>query len=190
MAGSTWGFSVRRRRALRAIGALAVLPACLAAALAADGGASPAGERAMSPRAAEPQDAKAEVQDAEAEVRAALEAAVAAWSAGDFAAFASQYDEGVRGFFLDGAPLTRGFDAAALRMAHDAGLTATVSIREADVRVLGATAVTVAYLEGTINLPGGAGAVGGTWRYSDTRVRRDDGWKIVQYHLSDLAGGR
>ncbi len=183
MAGSTWGFSVRGRRALRAIGATATLPVGLAAALATGGGASLAGEGAALPRAAEP-------QDAEAEVRAALEAAVAAWSAGDFETFASQYDEGVRGFFLDGAPLTRGFDVAALRVAHDAGLTATVSIREADVRVLDGTAVTVAYLDGTINLPGGAGAVGGTWRYSDTRVRRDDGWKIVQYHLSDLAGGR
>ena len=178
-----WGFSVGRRRLLRAIGTLAVPPACFAAALAAGAGANLTGAGAPSPRVLAR-------QDAEAEVRAALEAAVAAWSAGDFEAFANQYDEGVRGFFLDGAPLTRGFDAAALRMAYDAGLTATVSVRDADVRVFDGTAATVAYLDGSIHLPGGAGAVGGTWRYSDTRVRRDDGWKIVQYHLSELGGGR
>ncbi len=127
-------------------------------------------------------------QDAEAEVRAALEATVAAWSAGDFDAFAAQYHADVRGFFLDGAPLARGFDAAALRMAFEAGLTADVSIRDVDVRVHDGAAVTVAYLEGAINLPGGAGAIGGTWRYSDTRVRADGAWKVVQYHISELGG--
>lgn len=185
MAGSRGVFWVRRRLRLRTIGALAVPLAGFAAALAAVGGANMGKPAALgaSLHVAGP-------QDAEAEVRAALEATVAAWSAGDFDAFVGQYEEGVRGFFLDGGPLVLGFDVAALRMAHDAGLTAAVTARDVDVRVFGATAVTVAYIDGSINLPGGAGSIGGTWRYSDTRVRGDDGWKIVQYHVSELSGER
>ncbi len=128
-------------------------------------------------------------QDAEAQVRAAVQATVEAWSQGDFEAFAAQYHDDVRGFFLDGAALARGFDIAALRMAYEAGLTASVSVRDVDVRVYDRTAVVVAYLDGSINLPAGAGSIGGTWRYSETRIREDDAWRVVQYHISELGGG-
>lgn len=128
-------------------------------------------------------------QEAAAEVQAALEAAIAAWSEGDFDAFASHFHPDVRGFFMDGAPLARGLDVATLRMAHEAGVAVTVAVRDVDVRIYDRTAATVAYLEGSVGLPGGAGSIGGAWRYSDMRVREDGRWKVVQYHISQMGGG-
>lgn len=124
-------------------------------------------------------------QEAESAVRAAVLATVEAWSQGDFEAFTAQYHDDARGFFLDGTPLAEGFDLAALRMAYEAGLTASVSVRDVDVRVYGQTAIVAAYLDGSITLPGGAGSIGGTWRYSETRIRANGAWLVVQYHISE-----
>ena len=59
-------------------------------------------------------------------------------------------------------------------------------MRDLNVRVYGNTAVTGALLAGSVTLPGGAVA-SGTWRYSDTRVLEEGTWKIVQYHISQIA---
>lgn len=164
---------------------MAVFPVCMIAGL----GMASAENGASAKNGSRPAGLDGTTQDANAEVRMAVQATIEAWSQGDFEAFAAQYHDDVRGFFLDGTPLARGFDLATLRMAYDAGLTASVSARDMDVRVYGQTAVVVAYLDGSINLPGGAGAVGGTWRYSETRVRVDGAWRVVQYHISNLGGG-
>lgn len=122
----------------------------------------------------------------EAEVRAAVSETLDAWSSGDFERLAAHYRDGVRGFFLQGAPLARGFNAAALEIAYEAGLRAEVSVRDLDVQVHGATAASVAYVDGTLHLPGDQPSIAGTWRYSETRVHAEGGWKIVQYHFSRL----
>jgi len=128
-------------------------------------------------------------QEPEAAVRASVEALLDAWTNGDFEDLASHYHSAVRGFFLEGAPLTRGFDPVALRMAWEAGLRADISLRELDVQIHDDAAVSVAYVDGSISLPGGQPPVSGTWRYSETRVSADGGWKVVQYHFSRLAEG-
>lgn len=125
--------------------------------------------------------------DPESQVRAAVVGTLEAWTAGDFEALAGHYAEDARGFFLQGAPLARGFDAAALQLAWDAGLRADVSVRDLDVQVHGDVAATVAYVDGTLTLPGGAPPISGTWRYSEVRTGRDGAWKVVQYHFSRLA---
>jgi ketosteroid isomerase-like protein len=52
--------------------------------------------------------------------------------------------------------------------------------------VLGDVAIAVAYLDGTLTLPGGE-AEAGSWPYSaDTRVRDGGRWKIAQYHFSKV----
>lgn len=130
------------------------------------------------------------VSGQEAEVRAAMTETLAAWAAGDFASFAGFYDVGARGFLLDGGLLVEGIDPAALRMGYEAGIRAQFTVRELDVRMVGGVALSTAYLDGSITLPGGA-ARNGTWRYTDARVREGGVWKVVQYHFSDLtASGR
>lgn len=119
----------------------------------------------------------------EAEVRTAVERTLAAWTAGDFETAAEHYDAEVRGYFLDGGALVSGFNAEALRAAFEAGVKADLSITQLDVRVTGDVALTAGRLAGSITMPGGA-PLEGAWRYTETRLRRASGWKVVQYHFS------
>lgn len=121
----------------------------------------------------------------EADVERAVAATLAAWSEGRFDDFGSFYEPDARGFFLDGSPLVEGFDMDALRAAHESGFRARFTMSELDVKVYGHAAVSVAYLEGLLTLPGGA-QLPGRWRYSETRVDRGGTWKVVQYHFSPL----
>ncbi len=119
------------------------------------------------------------------DVRAAMSETLAAWSAGDFEGLAQFYTTDTRGFLFGGALLVRGFNPAALQAAYEAGFRASFTLRAPDVRVLGDVAIAVAYLDGTLTLPGGE-AETGSWRYSETRVRDGGRWKIAQYHFSKV----
>ncbi len=121
----------------------------------------------------------------EAQVRAAVTATLAAWAAGDFQTFASYYHPDTRGFFLDGSELVEGVNVAGLQAGYDAGIRANLTLRDLDVAVYGNAAVSVGYLDGSLTLPGGA-VRPGTWRYSETRVREGDTWRVVQFHFSEL----
>lgn len=123
----------------------------------------------------------------ESQVRAAVVATLDAWTTGDFESLASHYHPDARGFFLEGAPLARGFNPTALQMAWDAGMRAEVSVRDLDVQVHGDAAASVAYVDGTLSLPGDQPSITGTWRYSETRIVSGGAWKVVQYHFSRLA---
>ncbi|MDH3292488.1 MAG: nuclear transport factor 2 family protein [Gemmatimonadota bacterium] len=121
----------------------------------------------------------------DADVRAAMTETLAAWSAGDFDRLAEFYTADTRGFLFGGALLVRGFNPAALQAAYEAGFRATFTLRGPDIKVLGDVAIAVAYLDGTLTLPGGE-AEAGSWRYSETRVRDGGRWKIAQYHFSKV----
>lgn len=121
----------------------------------------------------------------EAEVEAAMLASLNAWNSGDVAAFGGFFTPDARGFNLDGGLLIRGFNGQALEAALAAGFGIDVEPRDIDVKVYGNTAVGVAYLDGSITLPGGA-IREGTWRYSETRVNEGGTWKVVQYHISQM----
>ena len=123
------------------------------------------------------------VRAQEAEVSAAVNATLAAWADGDYETFVGFFHPGVRGFFLDGGALMQGFNAPTLEAMAQAGFTADVEVRDLDVEVYGSTAVSVAYVEGALTLPGGL-VIQGAWRYSETRVETDDDWKVVQFHMS------
>lgn len=116
-------------------------------------------------------------------VEASVQEMVAAWEAGDFQNFADFYHADTRGFFLDGGLLLRGFNVDALTAAYQQGFRASMEVRDLDVQRHGDVAVAVAYMDGTLTLPGG-GAIEGTWRYTDTRILVEGDWKIVQYHFS------
>ncbi len=120
-----------------------------------------------------------------ADVRAAMTETLAAWSAGDFDRLAEFYTADTRGFLFGGALLVRGFNPAALQAAYEAGFRAGFTLRSPDVKVIGDVAIAVAYLDGTLTLPGGE-AEAGSWRYSETRVRDGGRWKIAQYHFSKV----
>ncbi len=121
----------------------------------------------------------------EAEVEAAMLATLNAWNEGSVEAFGSFFALDTRGFNLDGGLLIRGFNGPALQAALAAGFGINVQPRDIDVKVYGNAAVAVAYLDGSITLPGGT-VREGTWRYSETRVKQDGTWKVVQYHISQM----
>lgn len=121
----------------------------------------------------------------EADVRAAVSATLAAVIARDVPTFASFYHDDVRGFFVDGSNMIRGFSSIAVRIAYATGLRVNVVMSDLTVKVYGDAAVSAALFSGSVTLPGGAVA-SGTWRYSDTRVLDDGTWKIIQYHVSQV----
>jgi ketosteroid isomerase-like protein len=127
-------------------------------------------------------------QAQEEEVKAAMLASLAAWNEGDVAGFGAFFSAETRGFNLDGGILIRGFNAEALEAALNAGFAIAVEPRDIDVKVYGDAAVGVAYLDGSITLPGGM-VREGTWRYSETRVNDAGNWKVVQYHISQMTVG-
>lgn len=120
----------------------------------------------------------------EAEVSSAIQATLEAYASGDFESFVNQYHSEARGFFLDGGVLLQGFNLAALQAVYNAGFRADVTVRDIDVQVHGSMAVAVAYLNGSLSLPGGV-SIPGTWRYSETRIQEGGSWKIVQFHVSE-----
>ena len=115
--------------------------------------------------------------------RLRLNATLAAWADGEYETFVGFFHPGARGFFLDGGALMQGFNAPTLEAMAQAGFTADVEVRDLNVEVYGSTAVSVAYIEGALTLPGGL-VIQGAWRYSETRVETDDDWKVVQFHMS------
>ena len=122
----------------------------------------------------------------ETDVRAAVSETLAALVAGDAMTFANFFHDDARGFFVDGSNMIEGMSALAFRAAYVTGLRTDVVMSGLNVRVYGNTAVSGALLQGSVIMPGGA-MISGTWRYSDTRVLDEGMWKVVQYHLSQLA---
>lgn len=120
----------------------------------------------------------------EAEVSSAIQATLEAYATGDFESFVGQYHSEARGFFLDGGVLLQGFNLAALQAVYNAGFRADVTVSDIDVQVHGPAAVSVAYLNGSLSLPGGV-SIPGSWRYSETRIQEGGAWKIVQFHISE-----
>lgn len=123
----------------------------------------------------------------QAEVEAAVRATLDAWRSGEYAAFVDSYHPDARGFFLDGGDVIEGFSLDALEATAEAGFRADVTLRALDVVVYGSAAVAVGMLDGTLTLPGGL-QLAGPWRYSETRVRSEGGWKVVQFHISRREG--
>lgn len=119
------------------------------------------------------------------DVQQAVMETLTAWNSGDVVTFARYYRPDARGFFIDGGPLLPLFNEAAIQAAYAAGFKPEVEIKNLDTRSFGEVAVAVAYLQGSITIPGGV-VEEGTWRYSETRVRENGVWKIVQYHFSKM----
>jgi len=125
----------------------------------------------------------------EAEVESSVRATLGALSEGRYDDFIAHFDSSARGFFLDGGPLlSTGFNVDQLKMAASAGAGINVELSGLDSRVHGSVATSVAYLEGSITVPGGV-EIQGSWRYTETRVIRDGAWKVVQFHVSSLETG-
>ncbi len=123
----------------------------------------------------------------EAEVRNAIVESLAAWRAADFQKLGTFYDARVRGYMLDGGMLLTGYNAAALEAAVSTGFAFSLEPRDIDIVIISPeVAASVAIVEGTITLPGGA-TQEGSWRYSETRVKEGGVWKVLQYHFSPLA---
>lgn len=123
----------------------------------------------------------------ETAVEAAVSETLTALVTNEFTTFANFFHDDVRGFFVDGYTMIDGLSALAFRAAYLAGLRTNLVMSGLNVRVYGNTAVSGALLQGSVRLPGGVTREG-TWRYSDTRVMEDGTWKIVQYHVSQVAG--
>jgi uncharacterized protein (TIGR02246 family) len=126
------------------------------------------------------------VRAQESAVQAAVSETLAALVTNEFTTFADFFHDDARGFFVDGSTMIEGFSVMAFRAAYLAGLRMNVQMNGLNVRVYGNTAVSGALLKGSVTLPGGS-VREGTWRYSDTRVLAEGRWKIVQYHISQIA---
>jgi uncharacterized protein (TIGR02246 family) len=124
--------------------------------------------------------------DLVAEVLAAGRGTEAAWAAGDVAMFMTHFDPNVDGYEPDAGLLVGPTTAAEMQALFDSGFKADMESRHTRVRVYGDdTAVLTAYSTGTMTGPDGS-SMSGTWRFTEVRVKRDDGWKIVHYHFSPL----
>lgn len=130
---------------------------------------------------------RAQNGDVAADVRADVSATLSALAAGDGTTFVDFFHDDVRGFFVDGSSMVEGISVLAFRAAYLTGLRTNLVMSDLSVRVYGNTAVSGALLGGSVTLPGGA-MRSGTWRYSDTRVLENGRWKVVQYHISQVAG--
>lgn len=130
---------------------------------------------------------RAQNRDVAADVRADVSATLSALATGDGTTFVDFFHDDVRGFFVDGSSLIEGISVLAFRAAYLTGLRTNLVMRDLNVRVYGNTAVSGALLGGSVTLPGGA-MRSVTWRYSDTRVLENGRWKVVQYHISQVAG--
>ena len=131
--------------------------------------------------------ASGSVHAQESNVRADAMETLSALTAGDGPTFMGFFHDEVRGFFVDGSRMIEGLSLMVFRAAYLTGLRTNLVMSNLDVRVYGNTAVSGALLAGSVTLPGGAVRTG-TWRYSDTRVLEEGKWKIIQYHISQLAG--
>ena len=130
---------------------------------------------------------RAQEADVGAHVRADVSETLSALAAGDANTFVDFFHDDARGFFVDGSTMIEGISVLAFRAAYLTGLRTNVVMSDLNVKVYGNTAVSGALLGGSVTLPGGA-VMEGTWRYSDTRVLEEGTWKVVQYHISQLAG--
>jgi len=123
----------------------------------------------------------------EAAVRAAISQTLAAVNAGESAIIANFFHQDVRGFFVDRANMIEGFSVLVARAAYLTGLQTDLTMSNLKVTVYSNVAVSAALLQGSVTMPAGGGTVSGTWQYSDTRVLVEGTWKIVQYHISQVA---
>ena len=123
-------------------------------------------------------------QTPEAEVTAAAKRTLDAYNRGDTTVFRSMFMPTVRGFWIDNSALTGGDDISAPEPPGGEPKP-NVSLRGLSVRVYGNTAVLAGYFVGT--LYAGGQAKNGTWRFTETRIKDRNTWKIVQFHFSPLA---
>ena len=123
----------------------------------------------------------------EAEVRAEVARTLSALTARDASRFVDFFHDDARGFFVDGSAMVNGPSLLIVQAAFVTGLRTNVLMSDVDVRVYGNTAVVGALFTGAVTLPGGVVVRTGTWRYTDTRVEEDGEWKIVQFHISQIA---
>ncbi|MCD6291552.1 MAG: nuclear transport factor 2 family protein, partial [Anaerolineae bacterium] len=88
-------------------------------------------------------------------------------------------------FYLDNRLLLEGPDLEGLKWLYGAGYKVSVSARHVNAQVYGDAAVLTLYIDGSVAHPDGT-VYRGTWRYSATMIKQQDGWKIVHYHVSPL----
>lgn len=123
-------------------------------------------------------------QSPEADVIAAAKRTLDAYNRGDTTTFRAMFMPTVRGFWIDNSVLTGGDDIAGPPQPGGEPKP-NVSLRGLSVRVYGNTAVLAGYFVGTLYV--GTQARNGTWRFTETRIRDSNAWKVVQFHFSSLA---
>lgn len=109
-------------------------------------------------------------------------ATVQAHNAGDADAFVLQFLPECKGFFVDGG-LLQPFDAQQVKAGFAAGMRSDLQVSDLDILVDGQVATIAGYVSGTWRWPNGTRSEG-TWRVTETRVKRDGGWKVLRYHFS------
>jgi len=122
-------------------------------------------------------------QTPEADVTAAAKRTLDAYNRGDTTTFRAMFMPTVRGFWIDNSVLTGGDDISAPPPAGGEPKP-NVSLRGLTVRVYGNTAVLAGYFVGTLYV--GREPKNGTWRFTETRIKDGNAWKVVQFHFSLL----
>lgn len=119
------------------------------------------------------------------EIRQAQNAHLKAWNDGDMETYLAYTSQDLVGFDLHGDLADHARPYQSLRDLYEAGYHPHVKYRDRNLRKYGDTAVTTAYMVGTIDEPDGSRDEG-VFRYSEVRVKEDGVWKLIQYHLSPL----
>ena len=123
-------------------------------------------------------------QTPEEDVTAAVKRTIDAYNKGDTTAFQAMFMPTVREFYIDNSVLTSTDDIQPTPVPGGEPKP-SVAVRQLSVRVYGTTAVVAGYFVGT--LYDGTQAKQGTWRFTETRVKDGNTWKVVQFHFSPLA---
>ncbi|MBM4184401.1 MAG: hypothetical protein FJ207_09260 [Gemmatimonadetes bacterium] len=116
----------------------------------------------------------------EAQVAEAIRRTFVAMEAGDRGALRAEYAPGAR-IFLDRGGLVE----FSLDRWLDVAVGEEWSVRSVEIRILGRTAVSTAEVSGALRFEAGI-FVEGPFRYSETRERQRDTWRIVQQEMVPL----
>lgn len=119
-------------------------------------------------------------------VIASVQATLDAYNRGDVDEFLQHFTDEANGFTNDGSVLFDQYNEEFIRDLYRAGLEPNLRFQHLQAKVFGDSAVITGYFVGRTIFRKDK-CFTGAWRFSEFRIREDDRWKVVHYHMSALS---